>query len=66
VLLPPLPGDPPAEAIAMPVLGPGGVAAVVYADSGAGPAGSLPDLRPLTALAGTASLALDGLANRRS
>ncbi len=60
-LLPPLPGGPPAEAISLPVLGPGGVAAVLYADTGPRPEGRLPDLRPLTALAGTASLALEGL-----
>jgi CheY-like chemotaxis protein len=60
-----LPGPPPAEAVALPIIGPGGVAAVLYADSGVEGA-ALPDLRPLRALAGTASLALERFANRSS
>jgi hypothetical protein len=52
-----LSGPLPAEAVALPIIGPGGVAAVIYTDSGDTPDG-LADLRPLSALAGTASLAL--------
>ncbi|MFQ5718104.1 MAG: response regulator [Acidobacteriota bacterium] len=56
-LAPGLPEPAPGEGVALPVMGPGGVAAVLYADTGAGAAG-LPDLRSLSALAATASLAL--------
>jgi len=52
-----LSGPHPVEAVALPIIGPGGVAAVLYTDSGDPPDG-LADLRPLSALAGTASLAL--------
>jgi len=53
-----LSGPGPEEAVALPIIGPGGVAAVLYTDSGDAPDG-LADLRPLSALAGTASLALE-------
>ncbi len=48
------------EAIAMPILGPDGVVAVLYADAGVD-GGALPDLRPLMTLAGTARMALAGV-----
>jgi CheY-like chemotaxis protein len=53
-----LSGPEPAESVAVPIIGPGGVTAVLYTDSGDTPDG-LADLRPLSALAGAASLALD-------
>lgn len=59
-------GEPPrGEAIAFPLLGPDGVIAVIYADSGP-QGGSLPELRPLIALAGAARMALGGLLALRS
>jgi CheY-like chemotaxis protein len=53
------------EAIAMPILGPDGVVAVLYADAGIN-GGSLPDLRPLMTLAGTARMALASVPAQRS
>lgn len=64
--LPPGLGDPPqGDAVAFPLLGPDGIIAVIYADSGP-KGGSLPDLRPLIALAGAARMALSGLLALRS
>jgi CheY-like chemotaxis protein len=63
--LPPgLPGPAPGEALAVPVPGADGIEAVIYADSGR-PGQGLPDMRPLTALAATARLALSAGASRR-
>ncbi|MCZ6746247.1 MAG: hypothetical protein O7C74_03405 [Acidobacteria bacterium] len=59
-------GDPPqGDAIAFPLLGPDGIIAVIYADSGP-QGGPLPELRPLIALAGAARMALAGLRSLRS
>lgn len=58
-LMPELPEPRPRDAMALPVLGSDRVIAVIYGDSGGAPEG-LPDLRALSALAATASLALDG------
>jgi len=59
-------GQPPSgDAIAYPLLGPDGIVAVIYADSGP-QGGSLPELRPLIALAGAARMALAGLLALRS
>lgn len=62
-LMPVLPTPRPCEAMALPVLGTDGVAAVIYGDSGSATDG-LPDLAALSALAATASLALRGRSDR--
>ena len=64
-LMPPLPTPPPCEAMALPVLGTDGVAAVVYGDSGSATEG-LPHLGALSAVAATASLALRDRSGRGS
>ena len=56
-LMPALPTPRPCEAMALPVLGTDGVAAVVYGDSGSATE-RLPNLGALSAVAATASLAL--------
>jgi len=59
-LAPPLLGEPASEAVALPLLGAGGVVAVLYVD--AGPSDPpLGDLRALTTLAGTARMAIERL-----
>jgi len=59
-------GDPPGgDAIAIPLQGPDGITAVIYADSGP-QGGTLPELRPLIAVAGAARMALAGLLALRS
>jgi len=54
-------GEPPkGDAIAIPLQGADGIIAVIYADSGP-EGGTLPELRPLIAVAGAARMALAGL-----